>query len=75
MQRVEVDVEDEDAIEAIYESREAPRPTGVRIALVGQFAVTVDGLVTASLQLLADRRLAGAGDALDEKVPCAHSAW
>jgi len=36
------------------------RFTGFRIALVSQFAVTMNGLVSAPLQFIADRSLAGA---------------
>src|SRR4051812_550333 len=52
-------------------------PTGrrlarVRVALVGEVGVTVDRVVTAPLQFLAHRCLAGATDALDEEVALAH---
>ena len=48
------------------------RFTGFRIALVSQFAVTVNGLVAAPLQFIADRSLAGARKALDQIVSDAH---
>ena len=49
--------------------------TGFRIALISQFAVTMNGLVAPPLQFFADRSLAGAGNAFDQKIPPAHSAW
>ena len=51
------------------------RFTCLGIALVGKLAVAVDGVVTPPPQLIADRRLAGAGAALDEVVLSAHARW
>ncbi|GAA0806932.1 VOC family protein [Spirilliplanes yamanashiensis] len=48
------------------------RLAGDRVALVRRLAVAVHGVVAAALQFVADRRLAGAGDALDQIVPDAH---
>ena len=45
---------------------------GLRIAPVGQFAIALDGVQTAPLQLIADRGLPGARPALDEIVANAH---
>src|SRR4051794_31256888 len=48
------------------------RLASLRVALVGEVGVTVDRVVTAPLQFLAHRCLAGATDALDEEVALAH---
>src|SRR6478735_3127615 len=106
IQGVEVDVEDEDAVEELDECREVPGTTAeecdlftlvrdqgpycgdipdvvlvaatldrlpsFRVALVGQLAVAMDGVVAAPLQLLANGGLAGAGEAFDQVVPPAH---
>jgi hypothetical protein len=48
------------------------RCTSCRIALVRQFTVTVDGVAAAPLKFLADRSLAGPGNAFDKIVPPAH---
>ena len=47
---------------------------GVRVALEGELAVALDGVVAAALQLGADGGLAGGADALDEEVGDAHRA-
>jgi hypothetical protein len=49
------------------------RFTRIRIALIGQFPVTMNGLIAAPLQFSADRSLTGAGNAFDQIVPPAHS--
>ena len=46
--------------------------TSSRIALIGQFSVTVNGVVAASFQLFTDRGLARARDAFDQVVAYAH---
>lgn len=38
---------------------------GCWIAPIGQFPVAVDGVVTAPLQFVADRRFTGTGNAVD----------
>jgi len=48
------------------------RFTGFRIALIRQYAVAMNGVVAAPPQLVADRRLAGAGNPFDQIVPDAH---
>jgi hypothetical protein len=48
------------------------RCTGFRMALIGQFPVTMNGMVAAPLQFGADRRLAGAGNACNQIIPHAH---
>jgi hypothetical protein len=48
------------------------RFTSFRVALISQFGVTIDGIVTASLQFFANRSLAGAGNALNQIVSDAH---
>jgi len=45
---------------------------GHGVALIGEFRIAVDGMVAASLQLLADGRLAASRHAFDKKVPSAH---
>ena len=45
----------------------------MRIALIGQFPVPVDGLVTAPPQLLANRRFSCCGTALYEEVSPTHA--
>jgi hypothetical protein len=49
------------------------RFTGFRIASVSQFAVTMNGMVAAPLQLIADRSFAGARKAFNQIVSNAHS--
>ena len=46
----------------------------LRIALISQFAVTVDGVVTALLQFRGDSGLACPGNAFDQIVPDTHFA-
>ena len=46
--------------------------TSIRIALIGQFIVTIDSMVTAPLQFFANRRFAGAGNAFDQIISDAH---
>ena len=48
------------------------RFTGFPIASISQFAVTMNGVVAASLQFIADRSFAGAGKAFDQIIPDAH---
>lgn len=48
------------------------RFTGFRIALISQLAVTMDCLVAAPLQFIADRAFASAGKAFNQIVPDAH---
>jgi hypothetical protein len=48
------------------------RFTSFRIASISQFAVTMNGVVAASLQFIADGSLAGAGKAFDQIIPDAH---
>jgi hypothetical protein len=48
------------------------RCAGLWVALVRKFRITVDGVVAASLQLLAHGCLAGARNAFDEEVGSAH---
>ena len=48
------------------------RPPGRRVSLVGEVGVTVDGVVTASPQLVAHGGLPGPGHALDQVVADAH---
>src|SRR5687768_2422384 len=50
------------------------RFTRLRIAPVRQFSIAMNGVVPASLQLAADRRLARAGKAFDQVVPLAHAS-
>ena len=49
------------------------RLTGFRIALVSQFTVTMNGMVAAPLQFIADRSLAGARKAFNQIISNAHS--
>jgi hypothetical protein len=49
------------------------RFTGFRIALVSQFAVTMNGTVAAPLQFIADRSFAGARKAFNQIISNAHS--
>ena len=48
------------------------RFTGFRIALISQFVVTMNGMVAAPLQFIADRRFAGAGNAFNQIISNAH---
>ena len=48
------------------------RFTGFGVASISQFAVTMDGVVAAPLQFIADRSLASAGEAFYQVVPPAH---
>jgi len=48
------------------------RSPGSRVALVRELAVTVNGLVAATPELVADRRLAGTRNTLNEIVPSTH---
>ena len=48
------------------------RFTSFRVALIGQFVVTVNGMIAAPLQFFADRSFAGAGNAFNQIVPNAH---
>ena len=50
------------------------RLTGARITLICQLAIAVNGMVTAPLQFIADRRLTSARKTLDQVVPDAHSS-
>src|SRR5438874_3632332 len=53
--------------------REAIRRfTSLRIALISQFPVTINGMVTTPLQFMADRRFAGAGNAFNQIISHAH---
>lgn len=57
----------------ISEMREAIRRlTSFRIALIGQFIVTVNGMIAAPLQFFADRSFAGAGNAFNQIVSNSH---
>jgi len=44
------------------------RFTSFRIALISQFAVTMNGMVATPLQFIADRRFAGAGNAFNQII-------
>jgi len=48
------------------------RFTSFRIALISQFAVTMNGMVAAPLQFIADRSFAGAGNAFNQIISNAH---
>ena len=50
------------------------RLTRVRIALIRQFTVTINGLVAAPLQFCADRRFAGTGHAVNQIISPAHGS-
>jgi hypothetical protein len=43
-----------------------------RIAFIGQFAITIYGVVAAPLQFFADRSFAGARNTLDQVISNAH---
>src|ERR1044072_7885950 len=49
--------------------------SGRRGSLVGQFSLPMDGSVTASAQLVADRGFARAGDSLDQIISLAHCVF
>ena len=48
------------------------RFTSFGIASISQFAVTMNGMVAAPLQFIADRSFAGAGNAFNQIVSNAH---
>jgi hypothetical protein len=48
--------------------------TRVRIALIRQCTVTINGLVAAPLQFGADRRFTGAGNAVNQIISPAHGS-
>jgi hypothetical protein len=59
--------------EMVFVRGDIPRFPRFRIAYVSEFAVTMNGMVAAPLQFVADRSLAGAGKTFDQVVPRAHS--
>jgi hypothetical protein len=59
--------------DVVFVRGDIPRLSRFRIAYVSEFAVTMNGMVAAPLQFVADRGLAGTGKTLDQVVPRAHS--
>ena len=61
-----------DVVMVDCEARDVGWFTGLRIALIGQVSITVNGLISTSAQLLTHRSLTCSGTALYEEVSSTH---
>lgn len=51
------------------------RISGRRITLVGEFTITVNGLIAASCEFLTHGCFPGSGTSFDEEVSFSHGRW